>query len=890
MTTEAKQAIPRHRSLEPPGTGILSIFLLLSIILGLRLNAAPPKHEKRIRAIRIPNHLIHLDGRLTEPIWQQAPAVTGFRQRDPVEGAPADELTEVRFLYDEDALYVGARMYSQNPRRIIAGVSRRDAASNSERIIISLDTYRDRRTAYSFGVTATGVRVDYYHPEDHEFRRDYSFDPVWEARAHIDSLGWTAEVRIPFSQLRFNPHRQQVWGVNINRWIPSLNEDVYWVYIPKNETGWASRFGELVGLEGIHPGRRIELMPYAAAEATLRSEVDPADPFHRSTEAIARGGMDLKMGLGPNLTLDATVNPDFGQVEADPAEVNLSAFETFFEERRPFFIEGSGLLTGSGPGYFYSRRIGAAPRGEASGDFVDVPDNTTILGAAKLTGRLRSGLSVGALGAITAREFARVFYDSSRTEQAVEVEPLTAYGIVRLQQEFGRDASTAGITLTGVRRDLPRGSPLADILARQAITGGGDWRWRFQGGKYEFSGHLGFSHVSGEPGAIAQIQQSSAHYFQRPDADHVHLDTTRTSLGGYAAAMRFSKNGGRHWLWEAEVEAESPGFELNDLGRLRTADDILTRAQLTYRENRPGRVFHSYRVSLRTFSLWNFGGVRKVTRLGMEFEQTWKNFWNSALEIGYRSRGLSDRMARGGPLVGSGSAWRIEARLRNNFGASTRWNMEALYKKDELDTWEFELSGEIFLRPAHRWELSLNPFFAREVETRQYITTLEDGRPETFGQRYIFSTVDRKTLSLQVRLNYAFTPDLTLELYAEPFAASGRFYNFGELSAPGSRHLRRYGTEGTTIEETGEGEYTVTDGENQFSFSSPDFNRRSFRSNVVLRWEWQPGSTLFLVWQQDRAADVDISRRVTPAALWNTLSNKGNQFLALKVSYWLPVK
>ncbi len=590
------------------------LFLLLLPFYSLPAKDNPSPLPGQVTAQRIPSHSLHIDGYLNEAAWQNTQFVTEFRQADPHEGEPSRLETRVGFLYDDHALYIGARMSADDPSRIIALVSRRDAVLNSERIIISLDTYLDRRTAYSFGVTATGVRVDYYHPADSEFRRDYSFDPVWEAKTHIDSTGWTAEIRIPFSQLRFNGKPVQEWGLNINRWTPYYNEDAYWIYIPKNETGWSSRFGRLVGIQGVKPSRRLELLPYSATEATIDNTSNRNNPFYDQRRLDFRAGLDLKMGLGPNLTLDGAVNPDFGQVEADPAEVNLTAFETFFDERRPFFTEGAQLLRGGGPGYFYSRRIGAAPHGFAAGDFVDQPQNTTILGAAKVTGRLNSGLSVGALTALTGKEYAATVSDSQQTAGRELVEPLTGYGVVRLQKEFGPDVSTVGVILTGLRRDVTPGEKLAETLNRQAYSGGGDWNLRFNGGDYELSGYLGFSYIEGDSNAIASVQNSSAHYFQRPDADYVHLDSSRTSLAGYTASLQLRKNSGRHWLWRFGGSAESPNFELNDIGRLRSADDLYLFGRLIYRENKPGSRYYSYSVNAAVSSGWNYGGVRQFLR------------------------------------------------------------------------------------------------------------------------------------------------------------------------------------------------------------------------------------------------------------------------------------
>ncbi|MBI4419711.1 MAG: carbohydrate binding family 9 domain-containing protein, partial [Gemmatimonadetes bacterium] len=526
--------------------------------------------EKTAQAVRFDGSGPDVDGRLDEPLWRSAAVIRDFVQKVPIEGAEPSERTEVMLLYDDAALYVGARMFRANPGAIRRAVTRRDGDSDAEVLVVSLDTYYDRRTAYSFAVSSGGVRKDYYHGQDSEDNRELQFDPVWLARARVDSLGWTAEMRIPFSQLRFTAKPEQLWGLEIKRAMPDKNEDVYWVMIPRAAAGFASHFGALRGITGIRPSRRLEVLPYTAGELTLKADPDPRDPFDRKTEG--RLGADLKMGLGPNLTLDATVNPDFGQVEADPAEVNLTAFETVFDERRPFFTEGNELLTGRGlnflgrPSYYYSRRIGAPPHGSVSGDYTRIPINTTILGATKLSGRLASGLSIGVLGGVTPREWARS-YDSTRAQFAdAPVEPPAGFGVVRLQQELGKERSTLGWTLTGVRRAVGTAGGLNGLLAQNAIAGGTDWRFRFQQGKYEFTGWVGFSRVEGDTAAIRRLQRTSAHYFQRPDQDHVTLNPQRTSLSGYTASVRGDKNAGRFSVWGIQVAVRSPGFEINDAG------------------------------------------------------------------------------------------------------------------------------------------------------------------------------------------------------------------------------------------------------------------------------------------------------------------------------------
>ncbi len=851
------------------------------------------KSRKQLKAKKISVDPPRLDGFLNDEVWQHAEFASEFFQKDPNEGEPAIHKTEVSFMYDESSLYIAARMYLENPDEIRAYVTRRDQTGNSARIIISLDTYLDRRTAYTFGLTAGGSRFDYYHPSDRERRRDSSFDPVWKGRTQITDYGWSAEMQIPFSQLRFKNQDEQVWGVNINRWIPNTNEDLYWVLIGKDDTGWSSKFGNLVGISGIQPSRRIELLPYSASSAKYTSDNDPRDPFNDGSKYDSRVGLDLKMGLGSNLTLDATVNPDFGQVEADPAVVNLSAFETFFRERRPFFTEGRQLFDSHGPSFFYSRRIGARPHGSPEGDFLASPDNSTIIGAAKLTGRLNSGLSIGVLSAVTSREYADAFTAATDSAEEIrsstEVEPLNGFGIVRLQQEFGASQSTVGLMLTGVKRDVSNGSALAEVLNNQAYTGNFDWNLRFQGGKYVVTGQTGFSYINGDPLAIVGVQRSSARYYQRPDATHVRLDSSRTSLAGYAGSLELRKNSGEHWLWGTGINAQSPGLELNDAGILSGTDGIGNWTYLEYRETKPGKLFREYEFEVSTFAEWNYEWIRSFLIYDFNSDFTFKNFWRLDLHYHYRPDNLSWTQTRGGPVMGAPSDQHLLARLSNNHASNFNWGARMSYVWDDLNGFDFSTSARFSVKPTDALELSLEPEYERERNPRQYFTQFEGtGRTGTFGNRYVFSAIDRSRLSTQIRLNYAITPDLSLELYAEPFAASGKRFDFGELLKPRSTDLRFYGTDGTTISESDSG-FTITEGTNTFLLEEPHFNVRSFRSNFVLRWEWRPASTLFLVWQQDRFSEERQGSFVKPGSLFDSLSASGDNFLALKVSYWLPV-
>jgi len=853
--------------------------------------------SKTLGAMRLePGEGIDVDGRLDEELWGRATFTSDFTQREPNPGAPPTERTEFAFVYTETALYIGARMYAEDPSQIRAIMSRRDDGGDSERLIINIDGYQNRRTYFSIAVTAAGSRLDWYTGEDaNNYReRDYSWNPVWSANAVIDSLGWTAEMRIPFSQLRFNEGDTFAFGVNVNRYIPSKSEDVYWIEVPRDEAGWPSWFGDLEGLQGIKTRRPVELVPYVTGTATTTSSslIDPADPFSSRSEFDGRAGADLKMGIGPSLTLDATFNPDFGQVEADPAEVNLSAFPTFFPERRPFFVEGKELLEAEG--LFYSRRIGARPSGGVDADYVDYPRNTTILAAGKLTGRTPGGLSVGALGAVTAEENARTYNSATDSFGEARVQPSTVWAVASLKQEFGLAASTVGISGTGVRRNLGTQDVLLFEMNREAYSGQADWNLRIAGGTYELRGLAAGSYIAGTPEAIQRVQEFSSHYFQRPDADYVDYDTTRTSLSGYRARLEFERESAVHWLWGVGVGAESPGFDINDAGRLRKADRIEGEAQLEYRETQPGPTFQDYSIQAEARSAWNYGWVRQPGEVELGGRFTLLNFWGFGAELDHRPRAQSDILTRGGPSMGTGRAYGVRGNLNSDRRKLTTFHLDGGYSWGELGDWSYEIGGRIEFKPGGALQLSLSPGYERQLESRQYVDVFDGGSPATYGQRYVFAFLDYSQVSARLRVNYAFTPDISLEAYAEPFAASGTFSDYGELEAAGSRYLRTYGTDGTTIEETtgpAPHEITVTDGDDTFSFEREDFRALSFRSNIVFRWEWRPNSILFLVWQMNRGSEVSVTGPdpVHPGDAWRSLAEPGQSFIAIKASYWLAI-
>lgn len=875
------------------GRTLVWLGVAVALCAGASRAAAQTDVRKQARATRTPAP-IRVDGRLDEDIWQRAEPVTDFAQQEPTEGAPPSEGMEVRFVYDETSLYVGARMHGR-PGTIQAPMSRRDDVEQAEYLQIELDTFLDRRTAYMFGVTASGVRQDHYHPSDNETDIDEQFDPVWAAKTHIDETGWTAELWIPFSQLRFNDTRERVWGLNIRRYRPQLNEQDYWVVIGRTRRGWASRFGDLRGIDDLRPKQRLEVMPYVAASSRVTGNPDPANPFDRGLNPSGRVGADMKIGLGPNLTLEATVNPDFGQVELDPAEVNLTVFETIFDERRPFFIEGNSVIEAATGNFYYSRRVGARPTVPVSGVYVDYPQATNILGAAKLTGRSRRGTSVGFLSAVTDDATARRSDGLVRSDAIVA--PVASWNVARVIQEFGRERNTVGAHLTFVHRAMDAADPVAAVLTRNAVTYGADTRIRFADRTYELAANVGVTHVDGEPAAIARVQQANAHFWQRLDQPTIRFDPNRRDMNGLQVQGSFNKIAGRHWLWGGQMMIEWPGFETLDFGRLNYAGDFSGGPRLTYRETRPNKYLRAYSTQLGLNHYWYFDtdlGVRH--NLTSTNSATFRNFWVATVNYTQYYRGQDAQLTRGGPAMASPRGSQLTYTLRNASGANTRWLINGNRRANELGDSTWSLTGNISVRPRPSFQFLFAPTYLYEQGTsatfngpinRQYLTTLTGGRPDTYGRRFIFGVVDRTTLSMQFRVNYTFRPDLTLDVYLEPFAASGRYAAIGEMAAPRQPGLRLYGSDGTTIQRLADASYRITDGASTFTLANQDFNRRSFRSNVVLRWEWRPGSIFYAVWQQNRLETLPTGEHVSTADLIQAFGARGSNVFAMKSTFWL---
>jgi hypothetical protein len=859
---------------------------------------------------------IVLDGRLEEGAWDAAIPSTGHRQYQPDEGEPASYPTEVRVLYDDHALYIGARL--SQPHGVVAPLARRDQlldasgdngsfnSLTTDKLIIRLDPYHNHLDDAWFEVNPEGVRGD-------QFNGDPSWDPIWEATTQVDSLGWTAEMRIPFSQLRFSQDQQQTWGLQIWRYLDRLNEQDMWSFRARNEPSGPAFFGHLTGLEiGSRP-RQLEVLPYVVTGSRFE-QAAAGDPYHDGREMRFSTGADVKYLLTSSLTLDATLNPDFGQVEVDPAVLNLSAFETYYDEKRPFFISGASAFwfggmrcmfcsNSSSLSAFYSRRVGRSPQlggyVEDISTYADVPDNTSILGAAKITGRTESGYSVGVLNAVTGREEAQYTQAGSQSEGTQVVEPLTNYFVGRVKKELRGGATTIGGILTSTARRL-EGEAVKDRLRSHAEAVGLDWRHTWRNREFSWMGSALVSNVSGSAAAIARTQESSAHYFQRPDRSvdgdglfGARYDPTATSLRGYGLFTRVGKDGGT-LRWEAMANVRSPGFEVNDLAFLNRADYTWFNGNIGGSWTTPTRWYRSIFTTFGGATEYNFDGDRTRAALQAFFQMEFLNYWRIRLMGIHNEAALSDRLTRGGPVVKQAGYDVASVQVSTDARSPAVFDVMVQAASGIGDgTRALTVTPGVALKPAANIFIQLSPSYSLDQKGEQYVTTVDDPTATDFyGKRYVFSFIETTTLSLTTRVNWTFTPDLTLQLFVQPFVASGDYSSFREFAEPRTLEKRVYGTDMGTIEYDEESsEYTVdpdaTGPAGTFSFGNPDFTRGSLRGTAVLRWEYRPGSTLYFVWTQERAGldpmgDFDFRR-----ARRTMLDQRPLNVFQIKATYWI---
>ncbi len=835
--------------------------VILLLLLPLFLAAARPTPTKRIyTAQRIIPEPPVIDGVLNDLIWEQPEWSGDFIQRQPYEGKDPSQDTVFKILYDDKNLYVAIRAYDSEPDRIERRLSRRDTL-DGDWVEINIDSYFDKRTAFCFGVNAAGVKKDMLMSNDGQIQ-DINWDPIWHVKTSSDNKGWIAEMSIPLSQLRFSNTEDKTWGLQVMRNFFRRQELSNWQHIPRDAPGWVHQFGELHGINSIKPPRQIELVPYALGKHQA-FPAEEGNPFVTGSLTDFMGGLDGKLGLTSDLTMNFTLNPDFGQVEADPSVVNLTAYETYYEEKRPFFIEGRNLLSfpimigdgeASSDNLFYTRRIGAQPHRvvyNQENRFVHNPDFTSILGAFKLTGKTRSGVSIGVVDSLTSAEFAQISNFGDRSREPVE--PLTNFFGLRLQKDYNQGKTYIGTMATATNRNLK--DPTLNFLHDAAYSGGLDFSHSWKDRTYFVEAKLVFSHVRGSQEALLLTQKSPLRYFQRPDATHITLDPNRTSMTGHGGTAYAGKFGNGHLSYMAGVTWRSPGLELNDMGYQRLADNIMQWTWAAYRIWEPFFIFRDVNINFNQWRGWDFSGGNIFDGGNTSFNSQLKNYWRLGFGLNRQFESLSPSALRGGPSLRSPGGWNLfyststdtRKKLRFILSSSQFWG-------DQDNSRSQSLSFGFTFQPSNALNITVLPTYALNTRKLQYVTT----RDFNGNDRYIMGRIDQKTLALTLRLNYSITPDLSIQFYGQPFVSAGNYNDFKHIIQPRAdvytdRYLL-YSAEQLSYD-ADSNFYQVDEnqnGETDYSFWNPNFNFLEFRSNLVIRWEYRPGSAVFIVWSQGR--------------------------------------
>jgi Domain of unknown function (DUF5916)/Carbohydrate family 9 binding domain-like len=823
-----------------------------------------------------------IDGRLDDEAWKEGEWAGDYTQNTPTEGAKPSEATELKILYDDKNVYFAIRAYD-DPAKVHRYPGRRDDIVG-DIVGVCFSSYNDKKTGFEFDLTAGGSKIDLVLGNG-ELEWDTSWDAVWDGEVAHDDKGWTAEFRVPLSQLRYGPQEEQVWGLHAWRWIDRNQEEDQWQLIPRQNTGRMYQLGELHGIHGLKRSRHVELLPHVLAKAA------PDPTADGSTDGSAGVGLDAKVGITSNLTLDATVNPDFGQVEADPSVLNLTAYETFYDEKRPFFLEGRKILAfdvDDTDQLFYSRRIGQAPSYApllGDGETIRSPESTTILSALKVTGKTADGLSVGAVQSLTQRETARIEGPSGGRDQTVE--PFGSYSVARLHKDWGGGNTGLGGMITSTHRWIS--DPALAFLPSQATTGGVEFTRYFANRSWVLEGSGLFSHVSGDHEAIVALQTDPAHYYQRPDATHLGVDKDATSLNGHGGFVHFGRSDTSRLRLMDRFHWYSPGLELNDVGYLRQADVIANALSMGWNEPSPRGPFRDYSFQLSREDDWDFGGLQTHDHTAADVTADFKNKWWATGHFVF-SQNADTRALRGGPAL-----------RQSDFNAAlatvgTDPSRRAWLTLTGERNWASEggssygrVATALNLRPSNRLSFSATTSYIRATDDLQYVATADtDG-----GQRWVLGRLDQDTWSLTLRASLSVTPKLTAQYYGSPFLSTGRYAGFKKatdtLADVYEARFHRYAAGEIAYSPTNN-RYEVTEASggqgSRYGFDNPDFSFRQFRSNLVVRWEYKPGSSLFVVWSQgrtDQVPETQVGFSPNWSALWAV--HPDNVFL-VKVSYW----
>nr|WP_262917823.1 carbohydrate binding family 9 domain-containing protein [Muricauda sp. F6463D] len=836
-----------------------------------------------------------INGILEDEVWNIVEWGGDYIEWQPDENTPPAHQTKFKILYDSKNIYIGVRCYDSEPGKIVKRLSRRDGF-DGDWVEFNIDSYFDKRTAFSFTITAAGVKGDEFISNNGN-NWDASWNPIWYAKTNIDDEGWTAELRIPLSQLKFGRAEEQVWGLQSTRRFFRNEERSVWQRKPVDQPGWVSEFGELHGLTNIQPQKQLELQPYTVAK-TETYEAEDGNPFRDGSESNITVGLDAKIGITNDLTLDLTVNPDFGQVDADPSAIALDGFQIFFEERRPFFVENKNIFdftvsqseagnTFGSDNIFYSRRIGRSPQGypdTVDDEFVDQPNNTPIIGAAKFSGKTKDGWAIGVLESVTAQRTATILNGDGDSRKEM-VEPLSNYFVGRLQKDFNQRNSYIGGIFTATNREqIPE---QLNFLHDAAYTGGLDFKHQWANRDWYFGGNLTMSHVRGSEEAITNTQEFITHLFNRIGAEHVAVDTTRTSLTGTGGNVQIGKVGNGHWKFESGATWRSPELELNDIGFQRQADDIRHYTWIGYQTLKPDSTFRRVGINYNHWTAWDFQGNHNYLQFNTNSWQNWKGNWNTNIGFNYAPIQYSNFALRGGPRLRQSpwmSFWNSintdsRKKLRFSFYHNGRKALDNSFKT-------YYMEGGFVYQPINALRISAFPSLQINHDKLQFIDNFDDVNGSS---RYLNGEINQRTLSMSFRLNYTINPNLTIQYWGQPFISRGRYSNFKHITDPLAKTFEnrfvQYSTDQTNLSDDFYSIDEDLDGVGDFSFDDPDFSFVQFRSNLVIRWEYIPGSEIFLVWSQDVTQSGNPAEGLLPSLGDNIFGQKPQNIFLLKATY-----
>ena len=819
-----------------------------------------------------------IDGLLDDEIWSLGEWQSDFTQQQPYGGSKGSETTYIKVLYDRSNLFVAIICHDKEPKKIRDIFGKRDA-SNGDMTGIAIDSYFDKRTAFEFNLSAAGQKLDLKHYGD--FQSDFNWNAVWDGATSKNDTAWIAEIKIPFSQIRYANREKHVWGMHVWRWISRKFEEDQWQYIPKEAPAMVYLFGELKGVKNIRNSRQVEFLPYALSSHAKYQEKENTGPLEFN------GGIDAKVGISSDYTLDLSINPDFGQVEADPSVLNLTSFETFFVEKRPFFLEGNEIfdyeMDGDIP--YYPRRIGSAPSFPGkyhSWEISEIPNRTTILGSAKLTGKNKKGLSVGFVNGLTAKEFGKATNEMG-LEKEIQVAPVSNYMASRIKKEFHEGNTIVGGIFSFVNR-ISEDSVSSELLPSSAISGGLDLLHQWKNRNYFLEVKTIGSQLTGSPEVILRKQMAHNHRFQRPDADYIEVDSLADHLSGHGGLISAGKKGG-NWNFNLQGQYRSPGLNLNDMGYIRQSDFFGQRFEMSYEMNEPGKWIRNFTLKLHQEALWSFGGENTGNQVVVDFKLMNNKLWRFNLNFLNDFSHLDIRELRGGPALRNDEQYHMGLSVRTN-------SARDLYAVIGFHHTSFGMknASQDFLQlsitwlPVKKLKISGSADMDQHRYHQQYVTTISGNTTD----EYIVGNIDRHTTSFTFRSDLFLTPELSLRYYGSPYYSVGKYDSFRRVDQASSRDINKRLEYLDVSYDDASGNYTFDRNSETLGFHNPDFSFMQFRSNLVFRWEYKLGSTLYVVWSHDRSGWESVYNPVRDIT-GDLFKIKGNHVFMVKLNFWFSV-